>query len=826
MLNLKTIIISALVGISLVSNAQKTLQTSTPISFKIAHTRLEISPIWRTSQIKSKAILSLVPYFYDQDSLTLDAKGFTIEGPVKINNKSLSSFVYDNEQIKIKLDKAYTSKDTLKVEINYIANPNSILVKGSSAILSDKGLYFINPLDEDKTIPRQFWTQGETQANSCWFPTIDSPNQKHTQDIFISVENDFTTLSNGTLVKQTPNSNGTRTDHWQQKQAHAVYLTMVAAGKFTKVIDPKSKNFEISYYLEPKYAPYANGIFGRTPEMISFFENLLGVPYQWSKYAQIPVRKYVSGAMENTTATIHGKTLFKNNNQLIDGNDDGVIAHELFHHWFGNLVTCESWSNLPLNESFANYSEYLWAAHKNGKDEADFVYNNALNDYLNESAEKKEALIRYNYADKEDMFDAHSYQKGGRVLHLLRQEVGDQAFFKALNYYLEKNKWQNAEIDHLRQAFEYVTGKDMRWFFNQWFLRPGHPNIKINTKIKGNLIEINTIQLLDSTQTELYNVQVPITIIQNGKKISKSIRVSQKNQSFEIKTDGPIERIYVNADGYFLGSIIEEPKSKEKYIKQYADSLSYYSKIMALEMLLLPEKEGVNPLQDAQIREVILTALKDNNWRIRQFAVQKLFDYDGEDFLIVEKALQQVIKNDPRSNLRADGVLAVKNFLNPQNEVLFRDALKDTSYLVRAAGLEALFANNVADAKDLAAKYESIDDINIFSSIANYHSSSSDPSKMDWYVSRIKALEGIEIYQVMALFGSYLSLLKIEEQKAALPFLRETALNSSEWFVKLSATQVLNALKEENSEAKDLLQEVIRKETNPRLIQIYEQIKE
>jgi aminopeptidase N len=826
MSNLKVKLGIAFLSFLSFANAQKIDNPSTSIDFKIVHTRLEVSPLWTSSQLKAKANLTLLPYFYTQDTLRLDAKGFTIQSPLKVNNQTITNYVYDNERLVIPLGKTFSATDTIKIEINYLANPNNIVVKGSSAIVSDKGLYFINPKNEEKNIPRQFWTQGETQANSCWFPTIDSPNQKHTQDIYIRIENDFTSLSNGILVNQTKNPDGTRTDHWQQKQAHSVYLTMIAAGQFTKVVDPNYKDVEVSYYMEPKFAPYAMGIFGRTPEMIKFYENLLGVKYSWSKYAQIPVRKYVSGAMENSTATVHGKTVLKNNNQLIDGNDDGVIAHELFHHWFGDLVTCESWSNLPLNESFANYSEYLWAAHKNGKEEADYIYVNALNDYFNEATEKREPLIRYKYADKEDMFDAHSYQKGGRVLHMLRMEVGDKAFFKALNYYLEKNKWQNTEIDHLRQAFEHVTGRDMRWFFDQWFLNPGHPKVKIESKIKGKKIEINASQVLDSAQNMIYNLQIPVTFIQKDKKTERFLRMTKESQSFEITLDADIERVYFNTDGYFLGTLIVGEKSKKQYAQQFQDSLSYYSKIFALEYLLIPEKEGVNPIQDTEVRNVFLAALKDPFWRIRQYAVQKFFDYDGDDFLKIEKSLQQIIKNDPKSNVRADGILAVKNFLNPQNELLFREALKDTSYLVRAAGLEALFANNVADAKDLAAKFENIEDINIFSSVANYYSTSSDPSKMNWYIDHIKGLEGIEIYQVMALFGSYLSLLKIEEQSPALPFLKDVALNSNEWFVKLSASQALNLLKLDNPLAAAILKEVIEKEKNPRLMGIYEQIKE
>ncbi|MCF8325164.1 MAG: M1 family metallopeptidase, partial [Leadbetterella sp.] len=387
------------------------IQKSQDLKFDLLHTDLKIKPIWANQTLEGTAILSLKPYFYDQESLVLNAKGFLI-GSVQIGQKTVK-YDYDNEFLSITLPKKYTRKDTLLVSIRYVAQPEKIASSGSDAIVSDKGLYFVNPLNIPNGLPKQLWTQGETQANSCWFPTIDTPNQNHTQDIYLTIEKNFTTLSNGLLVDTKIHENGTKTDHWQMKTPHAVYLTMIAAGNFKKVLDSTFKRFEVSYYVEPEYEENAIDIFGRTPEMISFFEKILGVNYQWAKYAQIPVRKYVSGAMENTTATVHSKTLLKNGNQLIDGNDDGVIAHELFHHWFGDYVTCESWSHLPLNESFANYSEFLWATQKYGKDEGDLVYINALQDYLYEASQKQVPLIRFDYLSKEDMFDAHSYQKGG-----------------------------------------------------------------------------------------------------------------------------------------------------------------------------------------------------------------------------------------------------------------------------------------------------------------------------------------------------------------------------------------------------------------------------
>ena len=189
--------------------------------------------------------------------------------------------------------------------------------------------------------------------------------------------------------------------------------------------------------------------------------------FPWEKYAQIAVRDYVSGAMENTTATVHGNTIQATQRELLDADyntGDGTIAHELFHHWFGDYVTSESWSNLPLNEAFADYSEFLWAENKLGADEAALIQQTKLNNYLDEAQGKREPLIRYHYQDREAMFDRHSYDKGGRVLHMLRKYVGDDAFFAALNRYLTQNKLSAVEISKLRIAFEETTGEDLMWF--------------------------------------------------------------------------------------------------------------------------------------------------------------------------------------------------------------------------------------------------------------------------------------------------------------------------------------------------------------------------
>src|SRR5690606_14214706 len=270
--------------------------------------------------------------------------------------------------------------------------------------------------------------------------------------------------------------------------------------------------------------------------MISFFSRLLGVPFPWPKYDQIVVRDFVSGAMENTTASIFMEELNLDEREAIDSEWDYIIAHELFHQWFGNYVTMESWSNLPLNESFADYSEYLWLEHKEGKDIADIHHIVALEAYLSEAEKKQVDLIRYNYADQEDMFDSHSYAKGGRVLHMLRKYLGDGAFFASLNHYLEQHALSSVEIHDLRLAFEKITGRDLNWFFNQWFLASGHPllDIKFDYSQPENIL-LTVEQKQDLSTTPLYKLPFTVTWYQKGQRMEARFVLDQAAQQVALE---------------------------------------------------------------------------------------------------------------------------------------------------------------------------------------------------------------------------------------------------------------------------------------------------
>ncbi|MEZ4878535.1 MAG: M1 family metallopeptidase [Chitinophagales bacterium] len=397
--------------------------------FDLIHTKLAVEPIIKNQTVEGKATITLKPHFYNQNELILDAKFMEIHDiGIKKNGLLIPlSYSYDTMQIKIILDKTYSKNDTIKIVIDYTAQPYKIDDKTLSEY--GRGMYFINPLNKNPYKPFHMWSQGEEEASSIWFPTIEATNQKTTQEILVKLDTAYLSLSNGILVSSTNNGDGTKIDYWKQDLPHAPYLFFLGIGDYVKVNDEPWHNKPINYYTFKAFENTAKPVFGNTKAMIEFFSNKLGVPFPWDKYSQILAYDYTAGAMENSSAVIFYDKLLITPDQIEDRSFDWIIAHELFHQWFGDLVTAESWANLTLNESFADYSEYLWAEHFYGKEYADGYNMESFEKYLMSSTRKNEALFNPYYDSPHDVFDAIRYEKGGRILHMLRNYIGDEAFF-------------------------------------------------------------------------------------------------------------------------------------------------------------------------------------------------------------------------------------------------------------------------------------------------------------------------------------------------------------------------------------------------------------
>ena len=644
----------------------------------LIHTKLKVDFNFEKSQLNGEAWITLKPHFYKTEKVTLDAKAMLIH-EVKLNGTKIP-FNYDKDELTIDLGKSYSNLEKFEVYVKYTARPEEVKEKGGEFIKDAKGLYFINPKGLDSKKPTQIWTQGETESNSCWFPTIDSPNQKSTQEIYMTVPEKFTTLSNGKLISQTKNLNGTRTDYWKMDQPHAPYLFFMGVGEFSVVKDTW-KGKTVDYYVEKEYESVARDIFGKTPKMLDFYSNLTGIEYPWDKYSQIVIRDFVSGAMENTTAVTHAENAYQTKNQLIDANTwENTIAHELFHHWFGNLVTAESWSNLTLNESFANYSEYLWIEHEYGKDEADAHLNEDVQRYFETSEDESKNLVRYEYRHREDMFDLVSYNKGGAVLHMLRSVIGDEAFFETIKRYLKQRQYNTAEATHLRLIAEEVSGKDLNWFFNQWYFGNGH--IKFSTTYMYNKIK-NTVTIAIKQAEKAFEFPLTIDIYEPNGVSNYTVWVDAKEKTFTFNYTQLPKLINVNANRSLLAQITDS-KTVENYIYQYQKAPKYLDRREAIVELSKHQSSK-------EVFKIMSQALSDKYYEIRILALENIDLFDKNNKKEAISIIENIAMNDPKTLVRAKAIMVLGKLVELKYKSLFEDGINHLSIAIKENSISSLY---------------------------------------------------------------------------------------------------------------------------------------
>jgi len=665
---------------------------SAPKINDLVHTKLAVSFDYDKSYMYGKAWITLQPHCYPTDSLTLDAKGMDIKKVAVVRGDQLRNltFAYDSSLLDIHLDKTYKPGEKYTVYIDYVSRPNELKAQGSAAITDARGLYFINPKGTEKDKPTQIWTQGETESNSAWFPTIDKPDQKSTEEIEMTVPSKYVTLSNGLLVHQTNNGNGTRTDDWKMDLPHAPYLFFMGVGDYA-IIKDSYEGKDVAYYVEKPYAPVARRIFGYTPEMIAFYSKVLGVDFPWAKYDQIVGRDYVSGAMENTTSTLHQESAQQNARELTDGNQwETTIAHELFHQWFGDLVTCESWSNITVNESFANFSETLWEEHKHGMDAGDQQNYSDMQGYLSSGSSDKD-LVRFYYHDKEDVFDAVSYNKGGRILNMLRHYVGDSAFFNALHLYLVTNKFGTGEAHQLRLAFEAVTGRDMNWYWNQWYFGAGQPKVTIDYQFDdaaGNV----SVHIQQMQPGDAFILPFSIDVYAGGTKARHQVWMRSKDETYTFPYTTKPDLVNVDGDKILLWEKTDN-KTSANYIFQYKNAGKYVDRKEAIDYASEHE-------DDFAIRAFLLDAMHDKFAPLRIDAMDAI---KPQNTSMMTAALPEIVKlatGDKDALVRAKAIEILAHTKDASYMSIFEKAVNDSSYSVAAEALNGIY--DLDPAKGLA----------------------------------------------------------------------------------------------------------------------------
>jgi aminopeptidase N len=696
--------------------------------FDLLHMKLSVIPRWKKHQLDGVAVLTLTPHAYPMDTLVLDAQDFDIKKIqlVGIYEDSITDlqYKYDKRKIYIALQNyelSYTiypplsaipkhrkqnrrnqPGDPFSIKIEYTAKPEDQYKDSVISKKIEQGLYFINPDGTDSGMPTEVWSQGETQHNSSWFPTIDAVNQKLTEEIDITVDTGMVTLSNGLLKSSQRNMDGTRTDYWVMDKPHSPYLVMMAAGRFS-VIHDQWRGKPVNYYVEKEYAPYARMIFGHTPAMIEYFSNLLKYDFQWQKYSQMVVRDFTSGAMENTTAVLMYEPMQHDDRAHLDYTGEETISHELFHHWFGDLVTCKSWAYLALNESFASWAESVWQEHEYDKDEADLMRKSALDAYLNEAMYHKGSIIDHYYNDPEDLFDRHRYEKGALVINMLRHELGDSIFFKGLHNYLMAHQWKNVELADLREAMEDVSGKDLNWFFEQWFEKPGHPIFElsqyIDTARHKLYVYVNQTQKEDKVpvfrmpvhikfayQNFLTPIQIPYLVEDH------TVWLQHEKDTFVFNLPNSSERVL---DVYFDPANVllcqkAESKPVNQWLFQYYNSHeNFRNRLEALESLSKYNKQ----LSIDESEKLWSAALNDPFWYVRKYALQSLPDLPDTIFKPLIPEIGKLAWQDKKAIVRATALVVLQDKTGDKSMDIYDKALNDSSYQVVATAIRNVFSN-------------------------------------------------------------------------------------------------------------------------------------
>ncbi|MGD0091530.1 MAG: M1 family metallopeptidase, partial [Planctomycetota bacterium] len=410
----------------------------------VRHIKLEVALNVKAKSLKGRASLTLRPIAAAVSALELDAAELRISA-VTCAGAAVRDFACTGMKLLVSFEQPLAPDKDVVLSIEYSATPR-------------RGLYFVGP---NKHYPRKragVWSQGEDEDSRYWFPCFDYPNERATSELLATVPAQWFCLSNGRLLGRRLNRNGTATFHWLQEVPHVAYLVTLCAGEYAEVQD-EWDGIPVNFYVPPDRVADGKRSFGQTAKMVGFYSGLIGVRYPFAKYAQITAMDFIFGGMENTSATTQTDRTLHDARAHLDFSSEPLVAHELVHSWFGNLLTCRDWSHAWLNESFATFFGNYWYRESRGEDEFRYEMFGSLRAYLDEDrGSYRRPIVTNVYRAPHDMFDRHLYQKGGCVLNLLRNIVGDSLFFKAVQLYVERCRERSVTTPDWFNALEDATG--------------------------------------------------------------------------------------------------------------------------------------------------------------------------------------------------------------------------------------------------------------------------------------------------------------------------------------------------------------------------------
>ncbi|MCH2374164.1 MAG: HEAT repeat domain-containing protein [Planctomycetes bacterium] len=637
--------------------------------FDFRHIKVRCEFDWGAESVVGEVTHSATVLRGGTRGVRLDAVDLDV-GSVRLAGGGELSFENFEDYLQIDFGRPFAAGEAVEFTVSYSARPK-------------KGVYFKKPTEHYPDTPMQLWSQGEAVEARHWIPCFDHPSDRITSEIIATVPGTLKLISNGRLLSEKAQGKKA-TYHWLQDKSHVTYLITVVAGEFATWTG-EADGVSMTGYVPRHYADRAARSFDLTPDMMHFFNEKIGYRYPWDRYDQLCVYEYPYGGMENTTATTLTQRTLHDERAALDVSSSGLVAHELVHQWFGDLVTCKDWGDIWLNESFATFFDNYYHEHHLGWEEALFARKDLADRYMDEDRnEYRRPLAVRRYSEPSDVFDRHAYPKGARIVNMLRYVLGDERFLAGIKHYLQRNQFRSVETADLRVAMEEATGQSLRWFFDQWIYAGGHPEFKITKKWdeenKTQQITVRQKQKVDDL-TPLFNMPVVIELTTPAGTKTHRVRVTKREETFSFPVSDKPRMVRFDPGDWILKEV-EFKKSRAELIYQ----LKHDSDMMGRLRAATDIEKFVD--QKSVVDELLGRLEKEPFWGVRIEIVKTLAKAKGEH---VADALIKRFAREPKSRVRRQIVKSVAEVGGKETVPFLRRAVADDrSYFVIADALREI----------------------------------------------------------------------------------------------------------------------------------------
>jgi aminopeptidase N len=642
---------------------------------------LDVTPDFKNRRVAGTATFTFRPILKPLGQLRLDAHDLEISN-VTAGSSEIAAWQNTDRALIVTFAEPIAAGEQAKLTVTYEAEPK-------------KGLYFRTPEMGYDPGDTHIWTQGESIEARHWFPCFDAPNEFFTSTMTCRVPEAMVVLSNGRKVSDAVDADsGLRVVKWSQDKPHVNYLITLVAGHF-KRLEEKHGDLSMSFWTAPSDFANAANSFRDTKACMEFFEKEIGVPYPWAKYDQVCVQDFNWGGMENTSqTTLNASTLFSNETENIRSSQ-GLMAHELAHQWFGDLVTCKDWSHIWLNEGFATYYTHLFAGHKDGLDEMRYGLYRDRKSLTGRSGDTT-AMVNRKYNTPKEMFRKYgflSYGKGSWVLHMLRSQLGPELFRKCVKTYLERHKHGNVVTEDLRSIIEEISGNSFDRFFDQYVFHAHHPELKISyawdEKTKLAKLSVKQEQKVDANVL-LFHVRLPVRFTVDGQALDRSLHITKTAEDFYFRLAKAPSIVRIDPDVTLLAKLSFTPSTALLHA-QLADDSDALGRLQAVELLA--------KRKDKTTREKLKHALQnDPFYGVRIAASRALRGISSDD------AFSALIAStdQPNAKVRRQVISDIASQYKPEALAALKQSLaKEKNPAIRARIINGLTGHNDKEARKL-----------------------------------------------------------------------------------------------------------------------------